>query len=181
MAQSNIEKAICVLNAGGIIAHYTDTIVGFACLPDEKLLHRLERIKHRLNKQGFILLASSTDQVKHLLRYSSTEAKQLEQVHSRPTTWIVNASDAAPSSLKSETNQIAVRISQHHNVLPITQVLGPIVSTSANLSNINTCITPGEVRQQFGPQTDYIVEGKPNHEQMPSMIIDIHSNKILRS
>jgi L-threonylcarbamoyladenylate synthase len=181
MAQSDMNKAIDVLRSGGIIAHHTDTVVGFACLPKRGLLQRLERIKHRLNKQGFILLASNTNQVKHLLNYSAEEEKRLQQPLKRPTTWIINASDSAPASLKSEKNQVAVRISNHPNIAPITQALGPVVSTSANLTQLNTCTTPNEVRKQFGPQIDYIVRGEPNAGVEPSMIIDIHSNTVLRS
>lgn len=181
MTQTYISKAIDVLRSGGIIAHHTDTVVGFACLPKPILLQRLERIKHRLNKQGFILLASDINQVKHLLRYSAVEEERLQQPKNRPTTWIINASDSAPVSLKSETNQVAVRFSNHSNITPITQALGPVVSTSANLTRLNTCITPNEVRKQFGPQIDYIVQGEPNTGVEPSMIIDIHSNIVLRS
>lgn len=181
MAQTYINKAIDVLRCGGIIAHHTDTVVGFACLPTRILLHRLERIKHRLNKQGFILLASTSSQVKHLLNYSTLEEQRLKEPQNRPTTWIINASDSAPASLKSENNQVAVRISKHSNIAPITEVLGPIVSTSANLTHLNTCITPNEVRKQFGPQVDYIVKGEPNTGVAPSMIINIHSNIVLRS
>lgn len=181
MAQSYINKAIEVLISGGVIAHHTDTVVGFASLPSHALLQRLERIKHRQNKQGFILLASRLEQISHLLSYSTDEEERLKQEQKRPTTWIVNASDIAPALLKSENNQIAVRITNHHNIAPITNMVGPIVSTSANLTHLKTSSTPNEVRKEFGPQIDYIVKSEPNTEQVPSMIIDLHSNKILRS
>ena len=140
MAHSPISKAIQVLISGGIIAHHTDTVVGFASLPTRLLLQRLARIKHRLNKQGFILLASTSAQVMHLLNCSSSEQERLHQAQARPTTWLVNASNVAPALLISEKNQIAVRITSHCNIAPITQAVGPIVSTSANLTHLqNMC------------------------------------------
>ena len=180
MAHAQIHRAIQVLVSGGIIAHHTDTVVGFAALPTPAALLRLQRIKHRQNKQGFILLSHSSEQVMHLISCSSTEEEQLRQQQARPTTWIINASDSAPTLLVSEKKQIALRITKHSNIAPITQVVGPIVSTSANLTSVKTCSTPSEVHRQFGPQVDYIIKSDTHSEQTPSMIINIHSNKILR-
>lgn len=181
MAQSPISRAIEVLLCGGIIAHQTDTVIGFASLPTPSSLQRLQRIKHRQNKQGFILLASTTEQVLGLCNCTAEEEQKLREKQVRPTTWIINANSATPALLKSERNQIAIRVTKHSNIAPITQVTGPIVSTSANLTNVKTCLTVNEVRRQFGSQIDFIVKSDSRVEQSPSMIIDIHSNKILRA
>ena len=52
-----INKAIDVLNNGGVILYQTDTIWGLGCLTDKiEAIHKIYRIKNRDKKKKLILI-----------------------------------------------------------------------------------------------------------------------------
>ena len=180
MASTSLFSAIDVLSHHGIIAHQTDTVIGFACLPSEKLLIRLQRLKLRPDSKGFIVLASSLNQVTHLINANQDELKLITSPTEKPTTWLVNASNLAPNSLLGNTRKIAIRLTQHPDVTTICQHVGAIASTSANLSQQQICHDLNQVRAMFGPGIDYIQKESTPGTGQSSTIIDSSSGTILR-
>ena len=79
MTYSSQNKAAVVLSNNGVIAHQTDTVIGLACLPTEKLLLRLIRIKQRHHQKSFILLASSLDQLNDFIQLDTDTLKTLSK------------------------------------------------------------------------------------------------------
>ena len=172
--------AALILKTNGVITHYTDTIIGFACLPKESLLQRLVRIKNRPNTKGFIMLASTSQQVSKFTECSSTELTKLDLPQNKPTTWLVKSSAMCPPSLLGASKKIAVRITRHAGIQSICDQVGPIVSTSANLSNQAICTDLKQVRNMFGPAIDYVHWTKNTGTGRPSTVIDLASGKIIR-
>ena len=172
--------AALMLKTNGVITHYTDTIVGLACLPKESLLQRLTRIKHRPDTKGFILLASASKQVSDFIQCSSAELAKLDLPQPSPTTWLVKSSAMCPPSLLGATKKIAVRITRHASIQSICNRVGPIVSTSANLSDQAICTDLKQVRNMFGPAIDYVHWTRNTGTGRPSTVIDMESGKILR-
>ena len=180
MASDTTSCATLVLTANGLIAHYTDTVLGFACLPKEHLLRRLARIKHRPNSKGFILLASSSQQLSQYINCNSTELAKVDLPQPNPTTWLVNSSNMAPQSLLGTSNKIAIRLSNNPDIKAICDKVGAIVSTSANLSGQAICADLMTVRKIFGPNIDYLHLAENIGTHRPSTVIDLESGKIIR-
>ncbi len=172
--------AALILKTNGIITHYTDTIVGLACLPKERLLQRLMRIKHRPDTKGFILLASASRQVSGFTQCSAADLTKLDLPQPKPTTWLVKSSAMCPPSLLGATNKIAVRITKHTDIQSLCDQVGPVVSTSANLSDQANCTDLKQVRNMFGPAIDYVHWTKDTGTGRPSTVIDLESGNILR-
>lgn len=181
MNQAWVNRAVDILKAGGIIVHYTDTVVGLAVLPQNDTLTRLNRVKQRKGKQGFILLATSSLQLQPFLGASAEEIQQLDDISETPTTWLINAASETPPLLVSEQKKIAVRITRNPLVSLLTDQLGPIASTSANLSNQPTCSNPQTAYLHFGPQIDYIVSTNNLGSNKASTIIDFYSKQVIRN
>ena len=180
MVSDTDSRAALILKTNGVITHYTDTIIGLACLPKEYLLQRLVRIKHRPDTKGFILLASASQQVSGFIQCSSAELTKLDLPQPNPTTWLVKSSAICPPSLLGTTKKIAVRITRNASIQSICNQVGPIVSTSANLSGQAICINLKQVRNMFGPAIDYVHWTKNSGTGRPSTVIDLESGKILR-
>ena len=180
MISDSDSYAALILKANGVIAHYTDTIIGLACLPKEKLLQRLVRIKHRPNTKAFIMLASFSEQIAEFTQCSSAELSKLDLPQPTPTTWLVESSSMCPPFLIGESKKIAVRITRHAGIQSICNQVGPIVSTSANLSDQTICTDLKQVRNMFGPAIDYLHWTKNTGTGRPSAVIDLKSGKILR-
>ena len=180
MLSHSITHAATVLQAGGVIAHYTDTVTGLACLPKERLLQRLASIKHRSKEKGFILLATTLQQLQRFVHCSSTELAAIDTTRPESTTWLVKASEHVPPALMGVNDKLAIRLSKHANIKYLCNCVGPIASTSANLSGQAICSELHGVRKVFGPQIDYVhlTEGKGTEKA--STIIDMESGTIIR-
>lgn len=180
MASDTTSCATLVLKANGLIAHYTDTVLGLACLPNEFLLQRLQRIKRRSNTKGFIILVSSAKQLLQYAKCNSTELSKIDLPQPKPTTWLVQSNENSPSSLLGPSNKIAVRITNHPSIKSICDNIGPIVSTSANLSKQAMCTNLSDVRKIFGPNIDYLHFTENTGTNQPSTVIDLDSGKVMR-
>lgn len=170
-----------VLSQGGIIAHQTDTVFGLACLPQEANLQRLAHLKQRDIGRGFILLASSCQQLNDFIECTPDELKQLNHPQTHPTTYLVNAKPHLPASLIGQHTKIAVRISQHPTVSQICHEIGPIASTSCNISQQEICNDAHICRTLFGPQIDYIETDSIAGTGQASRIIDLSTQKVIRA
>ena len=180
MTYSSQNKAAVVLSNNGVIAHQTDTVIGLACLPTEKLLLRLIRIKQRHHQKSFILLASSLDQLNDFIQLDTDTLKTLSKATQQPTTWLVPAKNNVSQHLLGNTNKIAVRITNHLAIKSICDHVGVIVSPSANLSDQPICKDTQQVKKVFGPNIDYIDQNQTPGTGKSSTIIDLGSSNILR-
>lgn len=180
MTDSSHNKAAIVLQNHGVIAHQTDTVIGLACLPNEKLLSRLTRIKQRHHEKSFILLASSVDQLKRFIQVDAGSLKTLGTATQLPTTWLVSPNKNVSKQLIGSTNKIAVRITDYIGIKSICDQVGAIASTSANISDQPICIDTYQARKIFGPNIDYVEQNQTPGTGKSSTIIDLSSSNILR-
>ena len=177
---ATLPKAAVVLKNNGIIVHQTDTVLGLACLPKEPLLQRLTQVKLRSLKKGFILLASSIEQIHDYVQVAPEFLKEIKPTSPRSTTWLVKANTNIAASLIGETHKVAVRLTDHQSIKLICEKVGAIASTSANLSSLNTCSQLEQARNMFGPQIDYLEPIICPGSNQASRIIDLASGNIIR-
>lgn len=180
MAYSSLNQAAVIVSHQGVIAHQTDTVIGLACLPIEKLLTRLSRIKQRPHQKSFILLASSLEQLDDFIQVDANSINTLNTTTKIPTTWLVPAKENISLQLIGNTNKIAVRITNHPGVKSICDQVGAIASTSANISDQPICQDTQQARKVFGPNIDYIDQNQTPGTTKSSTIIDLNSGNILR-
>ena len=174
-------RAAAILKNNGIIVHQTDTVLGLACLPKPTLLQRLGQLKRRSQTKGFILLASSIEQLHGYIQIDDEALTVIQRAGSRPTTWLVKAGKQAGAGLIGDGHKVAVRLSQHAGVKSICEKAGAIASTSANLSSLNTCSQFEQARKMFGPHIDYIECAPATGSGQPSRIIDLASGAVIRA
>ncbi len=178
----SIRHAAHIIKQGGIIAYPTDTIYGLGCDPyNQAAVEKINAIKQRpLNKQ-FILLAADIDQIQPLIQIEKTQENNLTQ-NTRPTSWIVKASPAAPEWLVGDTKTLCIRISKHDEVQRLCNALGhAIISTSANLSGKKPATNALELHQYFHHKIDKILIANKKQSSKSSTIIRLCDNKILRN
>ena len=177
---SSLRMAISVLRAGGIIAHRSDTVLGLACLPHAASLARLSRIKMRPQNKPFLLLADSLTQLSDFIAEDLTLESTLT-AHATPTTCLIQASATCPTALIGPSQQVAVRLSQHPNIIALSQAVGALASTSANLSGQDTALNFVELRKQFGLELDYLYDSGNSGSGKSSRIVDLKTQQILRA
>jgi L-threonylcarbamoyladenylate synthase len=173
-----IDRAVSVLEGGGIVAFPTETCYGLAVDPlNDRALERLFAVKHRPVDKPVLLLIHDLALLGSLVTAVPAVYSPLIARHwPGPLTLIFPARPGLPSLLTGGTGTIGVRISPH----PIAQALGrafgrAITATSANLSDQPSACTAAEVRACLGGAIDLIVDGGTTPTSRCSTIIGEHS------
>lgn len=182
----NIDRAITVLNQGGVISYATEAVFGLGCDPDNQdAVYKLLAIKERPVEKGLILIAASFEQLVPYLDISQLSTQQLQHAFDSwpgPYTWVFPAKETRPRWLTGQFKSLAVRVSAHPQVKALCLQFGkPLVSTSANLTTLPPCRTAQEVTQQLGHRVDYVLSGEVGSQKNPSEIRDIITNQLIRA
>lgn len=179
----DVETAVELLKQGEVIAYPTEAVFGLGCDPDnEATIEKLLRIKKRDQKKGLILVASQHQQLDAYVNFDNNQWPE-EILSSWPAavTWLVPAKNY-PTLLTGDFSTQAVRIPNHPIVKQMCeQFKKPIISTSANVSNIPPCKTINELQKTFEGTIAAIVAGELGGNNNPSKIIDYATGKTIRS
>ncbi len=179
---SPIESAARILRSGGVLSHACEGVWGLACDPFNKsAVERVCEIKQRIPEKGFILIGSDSSVFsEELEQLFESKRNQIKQSWPGHVTWIIPTS-RMPSWITGGRNTIAVRVPAHEQARWLCQTYGgPLVSTSANISDDPAATTQSEVQDQFESLVDLILPGEIGEVQGSSRIIDATTGKILR-
>ncbi|QCI16715.1 L-threonylcarbamoyladenylate synthase type 1 TsaC [Buchnera aphidicola (Aphis craccivora)] len=167
-----------------IIAYPTESMFGLGCDPDSKIaVDKLLNLKKRNIKKGFILVAAYYNQIKKYIDETKISVNQKKNMfHYWPGhfTFLVPSSSLTPYWLTGKSNNIAVRISNHLSIVKLCNTFGkPLISTSANFSNMPPCLTRESVLKNFGKDFP-LFNGNIGDEKNPSKIINIMNGNLIR-
>lgn len=177
-SQSNLRA---YLKRGGIIAYPTESCFGLGCDPHNRTaVQKILRLKHRPWHKGLILVAANLRQVRRfILPLSASKQSVLNQFWPGPYTLLLPTSARAPKSVTGKHRTLAVRVSAHPDVARLTRMLGPLVSTSANVAGAKPLTRAADVRRVFGAAVR-VLSGRVGKHKKPSVIIDLQSGTKLR-
>jgi L-threonylcarbamoyladenylate synthase len=169
------------LKRGGVIAYPTESCYGLGCDPRNRVaVQKILRLKRRPWSKGLILVAANLQQIARFIQPVSAAGRAtLDQYWPGPYTFLLPASNRAPKLVTGKHKSLAVRISAYPEVARLTRALGPLVSTSANVSGAKPVKTYAEAQRAFGQQVR-VLPGRIGKRKTPSVIIDLQSGKKLR-
>jgi len=174
-AKRDITAACKSLEAGGVIAYPTEGVFGLGCDPaNEHAIEKLLLLKNRDIAKGFILIASSREQLSPFIGELSTAIEnKLDKSWPGPVTWILPCSKQAPASITGGKATIATRVTNHKIASALcNEFSSAIISTSANISGNPACTSAQEVSDIFGSKLSYILDHKVGDLQGPTPIFD---------
>ena len=179
-----IEQACQQVREGKVIAYPTEAVFGLGCDPkNEQALQNLLGLKNRPQEKGFILLASEMDQLNDFVEWSQLTdetMKLIQESWKEPVTWLVPAKPSVSKNLRGKHETIAVRVSTHPVVIELCLALdGPIVSTSANISEYEAARSHEEIAKQFSQKVDCL-QGNLGSFANPSRIFDALTGQQIR-
>ena len=134
--KEQIEKAVAVLKAGGVILYPTDTIWGIGCdATNEAAVEKVFALKQRSDSKSLIILAGDMNMVGRYVREIPEMAVTVESLSDKPLTIIYPEGINLASNVTAEDGSIAIRIPKNDFCVELVRSFGrPIVSTSANVS-----------------------------------------------
>ena len=176
--EKEINKAVEVLQSGGVILYPSDTIWGIGCdATNEQAVEKIYKIKKRNESKALICLVSTKEELTNITQNIPSQAEG-----KKPTTIIYNQVNGLANNLLAENRSAGIRIVQDVFCKKlITKLNKPIVSTSANLSGKLSPTQFLEIADEIKNNVDYIVNLRQNEIMTtPSEILLINTDGSLK-
>lgn len=183
-SETDLDAALRVLRAGGIILYPTDTVWGIGCdATNAEAVQRIYRLKQREDSKSMLVLLDAPGKLQGYVQEVPEIAWDLlqatdhdEEAPQRPLTIIYPGAKNLAENLVAEDGSIGIRITSE----PFSQALcqrlkRPIVSTSANISGQPAARFYDEIDEAILTGADYVCrfrrDDQTPHE--PSSIIKL--------
>jgi L-threonylcarbamoyladenylate synthase len=180
-----LRRATRWLRQGGLVAYPTEAVYGLGCDPAQlDAVQRLLALKQRSWRKGLILIAEEYAALASYLE------PQSEAVHARAhaswpgaTTWLWPARPQVSHWLRGAHRSLAVRIPAHPGARALCAAFDhALVSTSANRAGQHPARSALEVRRKLGAHAPVLIlHGKVDRQARPSQIIDVLTQRHIRS
>lgn len=178
-----IQHAQGVIASGGLIAFPTDTIYGVAADPfNPQAIEKIYWAKERPDEKALPVLIGAMDQLDTLV---STVREDVYKIAAAfwpgPLTLVLSKSPNLPPELSAYPT-VGVRMPDLPFTLSLLQQIGPLATTSANISNGTNPVTPQDVLDQLGGRIDLLLDGGPTPGPIASTVVDVSTRdyEILR-
>ncbi|RQP15147.1 MAG: threonylcarbamoyl-AMP synthase [Parapedobacter sp.] len=176
---SDINSALDVLRAGGLILYPTDTIWGIGCdATNPAAVERVCQLKGRDQSKSLIVLLDNENKLPGYVTEVPEIAYQLIEYTERPLTIVYSGAKNLAPNLVAGDGSIGIRIVDHAFCTPLLQRFRkPLVSTSANISGQPAPKNFSEISQEIIEGVDYVVSyGQDDHrESQASMVMKLEA------
>lgn len=180
----DIDKAVEVLQDGGVIIYPTDTVWGMGCdATNQQAVDKLFRIKQREKGKSMLVLVPDIDTIRGFTDTIPEAAAQLlevsapeEGVAPKPMTIIYPDAKNVAEGIRAEDGSLGIRITYEKFSNLLCSKLGkPLVSTSANFSGRPTPKAFCEIDSKLLTAVDYVCHSRrsENTSPKPSSIIKV--------
>jgi L-threonylcarbamoyladenylate synthase len=169
------EAAIGVLRAGGVVALPTDTVYGIAvALETPGGIERLFQVKQRPPDKGIMLLLDDAAQAATIGVMGTAAAALADAFWPGGLAVIVPRRPEVPlpAALTGGAPTIGLRVPDHDAPRALARGVGPLPTTSANVSGLPEARDAAGILDQLGDGVDLILDGGPAHGGPASTVVD---------
>lgn len=167
--------AVEVLRAGGIVALPTDTVYGIAvALETSGGIERLFHAKRRPPDKGVMLLLDDVAQAATIGVMGAAATALADAFWPGGLTVIVSRwpEVALPAALTAGAPTIGLRVPDHEAPRALARSVGPLPTTSANVSGLPEARDAAEIVDQLGDALELVLDGGPAHGGPASTVVD---------
>jgi tRNA threonylcarbamoyl adenosine modification protein (Sua5/YciO/YrdC/YwlC family) len=175
-----IQKAVAVLEAGGVIAYPTDTVYGIGCdLHNRRAIDRIYQIKHLERGHRLSFICQDLSNIAEYAYVTDFGYRWMKRLLPGPYTVVLQASRMVPKILLEKRREVGIRVPDNETCLELTRALGrPIISTSAtDPVTREILIDPEVVKEQLGGQLDLVLDGGLLTNE-PSTVVSLIDDEI---
>ncbi len=157
--ENDIQQALSVLRAGGIILYPTDTIWGIGCdATHVAAVQRIFAIKKRADSKSMIVLVADERDIMQYVAAPDPEVFDFIAGYKKPVTVIYEGALGLAENLVAADGSVGIRICKEDFCRHlIKRFRKPIVSTSANLSGEPSPVNFLSITPAILQQVDYVV------------------------
>lgn len=175
----SIQRALDILNKGGMVAFPTDTVYGLGSLAFAgRAVEAIYLAKDRpIEKAIPVLIGNAVDLDKVSDGVTDTVRTLASRFWPGPLTMIVPKKPTLPEAV-SATGTVGVRIPDHSAARELLRSAGPMAVTSANISGQPSPTTAQEVFEQLEGRIELILDGGKTPGGIPSTLVDCTGSEI---
>jgi len=181
-----VNKAFETLKRGGLILYPTDTVWGIGCdATNAAAIDKVYALKAREAQKALVCLVADFKMLQQYVETVPEVAYDILKYATKPTTIIYDDPIRIADNLVADDNTLGIRVVRETfcNRL-LRKFKKPIVSTSANLSGVQTPLRFSEIDTVIVKGVDYVVDlNKDRRGAKPSAIIKLSTDgavKIIR-
>lgn len=174
----HVERAVDLLQQGGIVAYPTDTYYAIGCdVFQKKAMERLAQLKRRDDRKPFAFLCADLGEVAKYAIVSNENYRRMKRLLPGPYTMILEATRLTPRTALTRQRQVGVRVPDAPVAIALVRALGrPLATTSAALpppeGSSDALIDAHDIQEHLGHGIDLILDGGVTLNQ-PSTVIDL--------
>jgi tRNA threonylcarbamoyl adenosine modification protein (Sua5/YciO/YrdC/YwlC family) len=175
-----IQKAVALLDDGGVIAYPTDTVYGIGCdLHNRKAIDRIYRIKGLDRGHMLSFICQDLSNISEYAYVTDFAYRWLKRLLPGPYTVILPASKNVPKILLEKRREVGIRVPQCETSIELTRALGrPIISTSAtDPVTGEILVDPDLVKDKLGDRLDLVLDGGLLTNE-PSTVVSLIGDEI---
>jgi L-threonylcarbamoyladenylate synthase len=176
MNKNEIEVAARILGDGGLVVFPTETVYGLgANALDASAVRRIYALKGRPATSPLIVHVASIEQARELAAEWLPEAERLaRQYWPGPLTIVVPKKSTIPDEVTAGLPTVGLRMPRHPVALELLRAAGvPIAAPSANRFTQLSPTTAEHVREAFGAETPFLLDGGPCQVGLESTVIAV--------
>jgi len=157
--REDIKKCLEVLNNGGVILYPTDTIWGLGCdASNEEAVNKVFAIKKRADSKSMLVLMENINLLERYVNKVPDVAYDLIELTEKPLTIIYSGAKNLASGLIAQDGSVGIRFTTEPFTSQLIQRFRrPLVSTSANISGMNSPANFDEINEEIINAVDYTV------------------------
>ncbi|AKF81624.1 translation factor SUA5 [Myxococcus fulvus] len=170
----HIQRAVEVLERGGLIAYPTDTYYGMGCdLGSKKAIERLYQLKGRDKKKPLSFLCPDLSDVARYAHVSNFAYRTMKGLTPGAFTFILEATRLVPDLMMSKQKQVGIRVPDAPLARELARALGrPLVTTSVSNTDGEPLTDAREIKDAFGHGLELILDGGVTLNE-PSTVVSL--------
>jgi L-threonylcarbamoyladenylate synthase len=177
--KEDIEQAARILREGGLVVFPTETVYGLgANALDASAVEKIFQLKGRPATSPLIVHVETIKQARELAAVWPENAEQLAREHwPGPLTLVVPKKPIVPDIVTAGLGTVGIRIPRHPIALALLRAAGlPIAAPSANRFTSLSPTTAQHVREAFGVETPFLLDGGACEVGIESTVIAVTSD-----
>ena len=172
----DIQKAALIIRSGGLVVFPTETVYGLgANATDPAAVGKIFELKGRPASSPLIVHVADTEQARELAAQWPQEAEELaRQYWPGPLTLVVPKKSAIPDEVTAGLPTVGLRVPRHPVALALLKAADvPIAAPSANRFTQLSPTSAQHVREAFGDETPFLLDGGPCEVGLESTVIAV--------
>ena len=170
----HIQRAVAVLDAGGVIAYPTDTYYAVGCdFGQRRAVERMASFKRRDARKPFTFLCADLADVARWAIVNNEAYRILKRLAPGPYTFVLPATREVPRAALTKQRTVGIRVPAAPVAVALVEALGrPLATTSAALPEQEAPVDANEVQEQMGHLIELILDGGATLNE-PSTVLDL--------